>query len=110
MKPTLRLRDTGLQPERTAMSWHRTVFSALALALLTTRAGFTRGDSILASIGGLSTFISLVLCIISLQRQKSVILDIPLISHPTILAKRLICIAPGLNAFAIALHSLITIF
>ncbi|EAA7243116.1 DUF202 domain-containing protein [Salmonella enterica] len=109
MKQALRLRDAGLQPERTAMSWHRTVFSALALALLTTRTGFTRGNPILASMGALSTFISLVLCIISIQRQKRVILDIPLISHPTILAKRLICIATGLNAFAIALHSLITI-
>ncbi|ECG8588497.1 DUF202 domain-containing protein [Salmonella enterica subsp. salamae] len=110
MKRVLRIRDSGLQPERTAMSWHRTTFSALALALLTTRMGFSRGDPILATMGALTTFVSLVLCIISIQRQKEVILDIPLISRNTILARQLLCIVLGLNAFVIALHRFIISF
>ncbi|MGQ3663788.1 DUF202 domain-containing protein [Citrobacter braakii] len=100
-------RDPGLQPERTAMSWHRTAFSALVLALLTTRTGFSQEDTVLVAMGSLSTLICLTLVFISLQRQQLIILDINLTHHKNMLSKLLICAALGINALAVALHSLI---
>lgn len=108
MKGRLRARDAGLQPERTAMSWHRTVFSSLVLALVITRTGISRGDAILASLGALSTFIALMLCILSFHRQKHIILDICLTSRSAVLAKGLLCTTLSISALAVACHRLIT--
>lgn len=44
MTLSLRTRDPGLQPERTALAWQRTLFSVFVLALASTRFGFARGD------------------------------------------------------------------
>lgn len=46
MTLSLRTRDPGLQPERTALARQRTLFSVFVLALAATRIGFARGDTV----------------------------------------------------------------
>ena len=51
MTLSLRTRDPGLQPERTALAWQRTLFSVFVLALASTRFGFARGDLVSGGTG-----------------------------------------------------------
>jgi len=106
----IRARDPGLQPERTALSWHRTAFSSLVLALVTTRAGFSQGDFMLTVLGSIATLFSLFLVFISLRRQRVMRYDIELTSRKAVVSKRLICLALGLNALAITLHNVVNLF
>lgn len=106
----LRSRDPGLQPERTALSWHRTAFSSLILALVTARSGFSNGDIILAVLGTFSTLFAMVLVLVSLRRQQVMVHDSELTSSHAIVLKRLFCMALGMNAMAVTLHSLSGLF
>ncbi|HEU4757543.1 MAG TPA: DUF202 domain-containing protein [Agromyces sp.] len=45
------MRDLGLQPERTALSWSRTAFAVAVNALLAVRAGLTGEDAPLLAAG-----------------------------------------------------------
>jgi hypothetical protein len=106
----LRSRDPGLQPERTALSWHRTAFSSLILALVTVRSGFSNGDVILAVVGTFSTLFAMALVLVSLRRQWVMVRKTELISSQAIAQKRLFCMALGINAMAVTLHSLSSLF
>ncbi|WMY72528.1 DUF202 domain-containing protein [Buttiauxella selenatireducens] len=110
MNIALRERDPGLQPERTALSWHRTAFSSLVLALATVRAGFVNADILLAILGSASAVVSLVLVWVSLRRQRQIVCDTRLTTPGSAMAKCLICLALGLNALAITLHTLVRLF
>ncbi|MCT4708770.1 DUF202 domain-containing protein [Enterobacteriaceae bacterium H11S18] len=110
MKADIRARDPGLQPERTALSWHRTAFSSLVLALVITRAGFSQGDIMLTVLGSLATLFSLFLVFISLRRQRVMRYDTGLTSRSAVVCKRLICLTLGLNALAITLHNVVNLF
>lgn len=110
MSTAARGRDPGLQPERTALSWHRTAFSSLVLALLTTRSGVCRGEIILVLLGGLATLSSLALVIISLRRQHLMTCDTELTSLTSVRAKYLICNSLSINALAVVLQSVIDLY
>lgn len=110
MNADIRARDPGLQPERTALSWQRTAFSSLVLALVTARAGFSQGDIMLTVLGSASTLFSLFLVFISLRRQRVIRYDTELTSRNAVVFKRLMCLALGLNALAITLHNVINLF
>ncbi|NUU68280.1 DUF202 domain-containing protein [Enterobacteriaceae bacterium BIT-l23] len=106
----LRSRDPGLQPERTALSWHRTSFSSLILALVTVRSGFSNGDVILAVLGTFSTLFAMALVLVSLRRQWVMPRDMELTSSQAIAQKRLFCMSLGINAMTVTLHSLSSLF
>lgn len=107
MNIPLRKRDPGLQPERTSLSWQRTSFSSLVLALLVTRSGVSQGDVLLSILGGFSALLALILVILSLRRQRIVVRDTNLCTPSSVLAKALISGSLGLNALALMLHSLL---
>lgn len=110
MNTYIRVRDTGLQPERTALSWQRTAFSSLVLALVTTRAGLSMGDIMLMVVGGVSTLFSLFLVFISLRRQRVLWYDTELTSRSAVICKGLMCLGLGLNALTITLHNVVNLF
>jgi hypothetical protein len=110
MNTALRVRDPGLQPERTALSWHRTAFSSLILALVTIRSGVSQQDLLLTVAGGIAMMLSLLLVFISFGRQKLIVQDTELTSQNAILAKFLICSALGINALAVVLHSALNLY
>lgn len=105
MKSTLRARDPGLQPERTALSWHRTAFSLLIITLIVIRSGYVRGDWLLCAIGGASVILSLLLALLCRQRQQTLVRNTTLTSASAVLAKCLLTAALCTDALAIALHS-----
>jgi len=45
--------DPGLQPQRTALAWHRTGLAVLANALVILRSGVSAGHGMLTFLGGL---------------------------------------------------------
>ncbi|AID27599.1 DUF202 domain-containing protein [Salmonella bongori] len=63
------IRDPGLQPERTELSWRRTAFSMLVPALLALRGWFYYGDWPYAAAGLL--LLSCALLILVDQRCKN---------------------------------------
>lgn len=109
MAPAIRVRDPGLQPERTALSWHRTAFSSLILALVTFRSGVCHQSLMLIMAGSAATLISLLLVIISLRRQRQIVRETELTLKTATLAKYLICIALGVNSLAVVLHTAINL-
>ncbi|HDI5169621.1 TPA: DUF202 domain-containing protein [Klebsiella pneumoniae] len=64
MTLSLRTRDPGLQPERTALAWQRTLFSVFVLALASTRFGFARGDLVSGGIAGIALGLTVILAIV----------------------------------------------
>ncbi|CAM3929496.1 DUF202 domain-containing protein [Rahnella bruchi] len=103
-------RDSGLQPERTALSWHRTLFSSIVLAVVTLRAGFYHADTPLIIMGGASIIISLLVVVVSCRRQQLMVYDFKLTSASSMSTKRMICLAVGLNALAIPLYTVLRLF
>lgn len=82
MTAALRERDPGLQPERTALSWQRTAFSSLVLALVTVRSGYHQGNSLLTGLGCASIIFAAIMIILSRWRQQAIILDRPRLPEP----------------------------
>ena len=100
------VRDSGLQPERTALSWHRTAFSSLVLALVIIRGGVVHNDRMCLTVGSIAALLSLVLVLITFYRQKTITRKTNFISSSSVIEKWLICGVAGLNALALILHSL----
>lgn len=51
-----RVRDPGLQGERTALAWSRTSLALFANGLLTLRTGWINGESFITALAGLLLF------------------------------------------------------
>jgi O-antigen/teichoic acid export membrane protein len=98
-----RLRDPGLQPERTALSWQRTTFCVLILALAVSRGGFSRGDAVVAGLGSLASGLALALVVISYYRQKKTVRDEELTTRSSVQIKRLL-------SFILSLIALLLVF
>lgn len=110
MTTTLRERDPGLQPERTALSWQRTAFSSLVLALVTVRSGYHQGSLLLTSLGCASVIFAVMMIALSRWRQQVIVLDRPPVSRVSRCAKRLICLSLFLNALAVVIQGLLSLY
>ena len=110
MTPALRERDPGLQPERTALSWQRTAFSSLVLAIATVRSGYHQGSSLLTSLGCASVIFAAMMIVLSRWRQQVIILDCSPVSRTSRCAKRLICLSLVLNALAVAIQGVLSLY
>lgn len=110
MNAEVRERDPGLQPERTALSWQRTAFSSLILALATVRAGISHDDMMLTVLGSVSALLSLGLVVTSFYRQRVIQYDVVLTSRSSAMLKGLICVTLGVNALAVTLHNILNLF
>lgn len=109
MTPVLRARDPGLQPERTALSWQRTSFSSLVLALVILRSGYSRDSLLLICLGYVSVAFSAVLIITSYRRQKILVTECPLANLESQRTKGLICASLLLNAVAVIIEGVLAL-
>lgn len=98
-----RPRDPGLQPERTALSWQRTAFCVLILALAASRGGFSRGDVLVAGLGSFAAGLALVLVVILYYRQKKTVMDEELTTRSSVQIKRLLSLILSLIALSLVL-------
>lgn len=110
MTATLRERDPGLQPERTALSWQRTAFSSLVLALVTVRSGYHQGSSLLTSLGCASVIFAALMIVLSRWRQQVIARDHYPVSCASRCAKRLICLSLFLNALAVVIQGGLSLY
>lgn len=109
MSEDLRSRDLGLQPERTALAWHRTAFTTLIFSLAAVRVAFSRGDIVSGALSGVGAILALMLVGISYHRQKTIVIDAALTTPSSVLAKRLISAALCLVSLSLALPAVINL-
>lgn len=109
MNTDLRPRDVGLQPERTALAWQRTVFTVLIFSLAAVRAAFSRGDIVSCVLSGAGSLLALMLVAIAWRRQKVIVTRADLVPPSSVLAKRLISTALCLVSISLALPALINL-
>ncbi|WP_167611856.1 DUF202 domain-containing protein [Cedecea colo] len=106
MSEELRPRDPGLQPERTALAWHRTVFTVLIFSLAAIRIAFSRGDIVSGMLSGIGAILALMLVVISYRRQKTIVADSEPTTPSSVLAKRLISAVLCLVSLSLVLPAL----
>ena len=104
-----RTRDPGLQPERTALSWHRTTFSVVILTLATARIGFSRGNLASAWLAGVAVGLTLALLVLSRSRQQQLAPGTELTTPVPVAFKRLLSLIIGLEAMSLALPAALSL-
>lgn len=98
-----RRNDPGLQPERTALSWQRTLFLLVGVSLLFFRLGYIKDDVILI-VGSIVLLLSnLGLCAYIYKRNLFDLNNTILTSEGSILIKKIICSAIIFSALLFAL-------
>jgi len=108
MKP--RERDSGLQTERTTLSWFRTVFVVLINALLVLKLSYNQEHSYIF-ISGISLIgFTISLYILSLTRNQKFAFDVELTTKNAIWTKRYISLMVGLCALLVSLSSAISLY
>lgn len=109
MSDDLRPRDPGLQPERTALSWHRTAFTVLVFSLAAVRVAVSRSDVVSLVLSSIGTMLALVLVGLSWHRQKTMLTNSELMTPTSILAKRLISFVLCILSLSLALPALLNL-
>lgn len=99
--------DPGLQPERTVLAWHRTIFSVFVLALTATRIGFVRGAVASCWLGSVAIGLAVVLMVVTRYRQRQVAADDELTTFSSVLIKQLLSVILGLEAASLALPAIL---
>ncbi|WP_034949789.1 DUF202 domain-containing protein [Erwinia oleae] len=108
MSKNVRPRDAGLQPERTALAWQRTVFTVLIFSLAAVRVALSRGDIVSGALSG-AGIILLLMMAISYRRQQTLINRTDLSTLSSALAKGLISAALCLVSLSFALPALLNL-
>jgi len=103
---TRRLADPGLQPERTSLSWYRTLFLILGVSMLFLRLGLVKDNLILIAASIVLLLSNLGICFYAYQRNLMDINNVGLTSYGSVVVKKLICFAIIFSAIAFVLSIL----
>lgn len=109
MTLSLRTRDPGLQPERTALAWQRTLFSVFVVALAATRIGFARGDLVSGWSAAIALGLTVVLAIVSRNRQRQVAVSKAFTTMSSVMVKRILSVILGLEAMSLVLSAVLSL-
>ncbi|HFK3156520.1 TPA: DUF202 domain-containing protein [Citrobacter sedlakii] len=89
-------RDPGLQPERTALAWQRTVFSSLLFSLMACRSGVLHHSLFSVCLGTAASVLTVILLVTSLFNQyrarQNVNLITPTTAHIRLLLTTALCL------------------
>lgn len=98
--------DPGLQPERTSLSWYRTLFLILGVSMLFLRLGLVKDNLILIAASIVLLLSNLGICFYAYQRNLMDINSVGLTSYGSVVVKKLICFAIIFSAIAFVLSIL----
>lgn len=98
--------DPGLQPERTSLSWYRTLFLILGVSMLFLRLGLVKDNLILIAASIVLLLSNLGICFYAYQRNLMDINSVGLTSFGSVVVKKLICFAIIFSAIAFVLSIL----
>lgn len=108
MTLSLRTRDPGLQPERTALAWQRTLFSVFVLALASTRL-VSPAAAWFQGIAGIALGLTVILAIVVRNQQRQVGGNTALTTFASIMIKRLLSVVLGLEAISLVLSAVLSL-
>ncbi|MBB1272457.1 DUF202 domain-containing protein [Psychromonas sp. SR45-3] len=95
--------DPGLQPERTSLSWYRTLFLIVGVSMLFLRLGFVKNDLILVAGSIILLLCNIGVCIYAYQRNLFDVKSTVLTSYGSVIVKKMICFAIIFSALVFAL-------
>lgn len=99
--------DRGLQPERTSLSWYRTLFLIVGVSLLFFRLGIVKHDIILIIASVVLLLSNLGICAYAYKRNLLDINNVMVASFGSVLIKKLICFAIIFSAASFAISLII---
>ncbi len=105
-----REKDIGLQPERTTLSWLRTVFVVLITALLVIRVGYSNKNGYVFFAGIELLFFTASIYVLSLFRMKKFVFDTELTTKNAVWVKRYVAFMVFLSALLIAFSCVTNIY
>jgi len=95
--------DPGLQPERTSLSWYRTLFLIVGVSMLFLRLGFVNNDLILIAGSIILLLCNIGACIYAYKRNMFDLKSTVLTSYGSVIVKKMICFAVVFSALVFAL-------
>ncbi|MEJ6077981.1 DUF202 domain-containing protein [Vibrio sp. 1-Bac 57] len=95
--------DPGLQPERTSLSWYRTLFLIIGVSMLFLRLGFIKNDLILVAGSIILLLCNIGVCIYAYKRNLFDERSTVLTSYGSVIVKKMICFAIIFSALVFAL-------
>jgi len=95
--------DPGLQPERTSLSWYRTLFLIVGVSMLFLRLGFIKNDLILVAGSIILLLCNIGVCIYAYKRNLFDVKSTVLTSYGSVIVKKMICFAVIFSALVFAL-------
>lgn len=105
-----RISDGGLQPERTSLSWSRTLFVLLLDTLLVIKVGHSHNNDFIIYSGLILSILTLLFYLTTVYRSPKLSLDIELNSKNDLWMKKLMCYLLVLSSGLVSISCMINIF